>query len=149
MPGELSTHDSIVLDMGIRWTQLPNYHPVKVLYDKFWNQGTQNWPENGSMDVDRDKNAEANEEDEIGPGTGILDIGIKDLEPSKLWIRKEYIRLYEHCHRYFKNCDNMHMVPSVVITGQPGIGEHFTLLSYGHLNILAQREELLDYVCPV
>lgn len=53
-------------------------------------------PENEPMSVDEDEG----EGDEIGPGCGILDIGIPELGCSKFWICKEYIRLDKYCDDY-------------------------------------------------
>jgi hypothetical protein len=117
-----STCDSIT---RAKWLPVSD-HPLEELHRKFWGQGVQDWPGNESMDVDEDEDA-GYEGDEIGPRTGILDIGIQNLEQSKLWIRKDYFRLYEYCNKYLES-SREHMPPSVVITGQPGVGKCFTSL---------------------
>jgi hypothetical protein len=46
---------------------------------------------------------------------------------SKLWIRKDYLRIYDFCE---SRCEyvgsKLPRAPSVVITGQPGVGEYFS-----------------------
>ncbi|KAI9442329.1 hypothetical protein H4582DRAFT_1809402 [Lactarius indigo] len=87
----------------------------------------QDVPENESMNIDKDKDADEGEgeEDETGPGCYILDLGVPDIRRSKLWVRKEYIRLYGYCNKYLELHRDDHMAPSVVITGQPGIGKSY------------------------
>ena len=68
---------------------------------------------------------EDEDEEEISPGCGILDIAIPGINPSKLWVRKEYIKLSEYCEEYLGR--DHFIAPSVVITGQPGIGKYFAL----------------------
>ena len=77
------------------------------------------------MDVDEEEDED--EGNEIGPGCGILDFGIPHLKPSRHWIRKDYIRLYKYCDEYMTSSLDKDKHPSVVITGQSGIGKHFTL----------------------
>lgn len=81
------------------------------------------------MNVDVDEDEDMGEEDEVGPGCGILDTGITALGRSKLWIRQEYLRLYKYCddHLGSKSSNILQESPSVVITGQPGIGKCFTM----------------------
>ncbi|KAH9051432.1 hypothetical protein EDB87DRAFT_1687260 [Lactarius vividus] len=102
-------------------TQLHDTHALAQLHRKFWRRGMQGRPENKSVNVNEDKD----EGDEIGPGCYILDLGIPDLRRSKLWIHKEYIRLYEYCNKYLESRRNEQVAPSVVITGQPGIDEMY------------------------
>jgi hypothetical protein len=52
-----------------------------------------------------------------------LDIG---LNVSRIWVRKDYVLLYDECTDYFTDPDNEKFdsrPPSIVITGQPGIGK--------------------------
>jgi hypothetical protein len=65
-------------------------------------------------------------DNDIGPGCYVLDLNI-ELKCSKLWVRKDYIRIYDYCTmrheegpRYVKQ-----RARSVVITGQPGVGVSF------------------------
>ncbi|KAI9434189.1 hypothetical protein H4582DRAFT_1856074 [Lactarius indigo] len=92
----------------------------------------QDVPENESMDIDKDKEADEDEDesegDETGPGCYILDLGIPDIRRSRLWVRKEYIRLYGYCNKYLESHRDDDIAPSVVITGQPGIGKSYWVL---------------------
>ncbi|KAH9050181.1 hypothetical protein EDB84DRAFT_1555539 [Lactarius hengduanensis] len=88
--------------------QLNYSHPLMHLHRKFWLKSLQDVPENESMNVDKDDNADKGEGegDETGLGCFIFKLGIPGIWRSELLVRKEYIRT----------------PPSVVITGQPGIG---------------------------
>ncbi len=120
-----STYDSIIPKTGAQWPRLHNTHALARLHRKFWGQSMQGEPENKSLNVDWDEDAEEDEEDGIGPGCYILDLGIPDIGRSKLWIRREYIRLYKYYNEYLESRRKEQVPPSVVITGQPGIGERF------------------------
>ncbi|KAH9054177.1 hypothetical protein EDB87DRAFT_1689495 [Lactarius vividus] len=90
------------------------------------------------MNVNEDKD----EGDEIGPGCYILDLGTPDLRRSKLWIRKEYIRLYEYCNKYLESRRTEQVAPSVVITGQPGIGKSYWII-YAMCRCLADGKPVI------
>ncbi|KAH9006497.1 hypothetical protein EDB86DRAFT_2795089, partial [Lactarius hatsudake] len=79
--------------------------------------------------VDKDENADEGEGegDETGPGCFILKLGIPGIWRSELLVRKEYIQLYEYCDKYLESRRNDQKPPSVVITGQPGIGKSYWL----------------------
>ncbi|KAH9176577.1 hypothetical protein EDB89DRAFT_1846156 [Lactarius sanguifluus] len=96
------------------------------LHRKFWLQSL-NVPENESMNVDKDDDADGGEGegDETGPGCFILKLDIPGIWRSELLVRKEYIRVYEYCDKYLESRRNKQKPPSVVITGQPGIGKSY------------------------
>ncbi|KAI0248219.1 hypothetical protein BJV78DRAFT_1239036 [Lactifluus subvellereus] len=110
--------------------KLPGNHPLSQLRDKFWNYSVEqeqiewrrNHPEGETMKVDQDDESIASE---IGPGSYPLDLGIKGLEQSKLWIRQDYIRIYNYCQQFYDKLGGDDLPPSVVITGQPGIGKTY------------------------
>ena len=64
-------------------------------------------------------------DDDFIPGCAILNIGIDDFPFQKIWIRADYIRVYN----YLESREvppagiNNHLAPGAVVTGQPGIGE--------------------------
>ncbi|KAH9176571.1 hypothetical protein EDB89DRAFT_2065396 [Lactarius sanguifluus] len=90
-------------------TRLHYSHPLVQLHRKFWLQSLQDVPENEAR--------------ETGEGLGfILKLGIPGIWRSELLVRKEYTRLYEYCDKYLESRRNEQKPPSVVITGQPGIG---------------------------
>jgi hypothetical protein len=75
------------------------------------------------------------DQSEDGPDGFALDLDIKYLRISELWIHQDYIRLYDYCNTHYNNVWSYSepgrpppSAPSVVITGQPGIGEYFFLL---------------------
>jgi hypothetical protein len=82
-----------------------------------------------AIDVDKDEvededEGEADEDDGLTPGCYVLNIDIEGLVPSRLWIRSDYIRIYDALHDYYEEeLDLDDRAPSAVITGQPGIGE--------------------------
>jgi hypothetical protein len=75
-------------------------------------------------EVEDEDEGEADEDDDVTPGCYVLDIGIRGIVPSRLWIRSDYIRIYDALQGFYEevvNPDNR--APSAVVTGQPGIGE--------------------------
>ncbi|KAH9036897.1 hypothetical protein EDB84DRAFT_1416475, partial [Lactarius hengduanensis] len=105
-------------------TQLPYYHPLVQVHRKFWLQSPPDVPWNESMNVDKDDDADEGEGEGDGPGF-ILKLDIPGISRSELLVRKEYIRLYEYCDKYLESRRNKQKPPSVVITGQPGIGKSY------------------------
>ncbi|KAH9043692.1 hypothetical protein EDB85DRAFT_710629 [Lactarius pseudohatsudake] len=80
--------------------------------------------ENKSMNMDVDGHPGGS--DEIDPGCFVLHIGIPGIE--KVWIRKEYIELYNCCEEYLKGDLQEILAVSVVITGHIGIGKSYWIL---------------------
>ncbi|KAH9083658.1 hypothetical protein EDB83DRAFT_2212994 [Lactarius deliciosus] len=76
------------------------------------------------MNVDKDDDADEGEGEGDAPGF-ILKLGIPGIWRSELLVRKEYIRLYEYCDKYLESRRNKQTPPSVVITGQPGVGKSY------------------------
>ncbi|KAI0256323.1 hypothetical protein BJV78DRAFT_1151083 [Lactifluus subvellereus] len=73
------------------------------------------------LEVDDDGENMGNE---IGPGCYPLDFGDEDLGRSKLWIRKDYIRIHDCCEEFYNDITRLKSIaPSVIITGQPGIAD--------------------------
>jgi hypothetical protein len=122
--------------------------PLSDLHAKFWgvdiHEDEVKWlttqPEGQRMDVDGS---------EVGPGCFALDLKIRKLLVSRLWIRKDYIRIYDECKDYYESPpDGVPRPRSVVVTGQPGIGGPISFpISSSILIILARRENLLDHLC--
>ena len=104
------------------WTKLEDYKLLSQLHAKFWRKDMteeeQEW-----------RRSHPNLDDgygtEIGPGCYALDFGIEHLERSKLWIRSDYLQIYDYCNEHYDRVKNLvsGIAPSVVITGQAGIGE--------------------------
>ena len=102
--------------------------PVQF-YDKFWGKSMadeeQKWrnvqspsstPVEGyePMEVDVSE-----EDDDLIEGCCFLELDIEDINFSRIWIRAEYIRIYNS----LENQRGFNSAPAAVITGQPGIGE--------------------------
>jgi hypothetical protein len=105
------------------WKKLNNSEIYFKLQSAFWGKkiedDAQRW--RGSQPAMED-----DDDNDIGPGCYVLDLNI-ELKCSKLWVRKDYIRIYDYCTmrheegpRYVKQ-----RARSVVITGQPGVGVSF------------------------
>ena len=66
--------------------------------------------------------ADVSEEgDDVIEGCCFLELDNEDLDISSIWIRAEYIRIYDALESCYQNA--FKRAPAVVITGQPGIGE--------------------------
>ena len=130
----LSTYNSIIPEDVPQWIRILDSESFAQLHAKFWGADLQEeetrWrktqSEDGPMNVDVDnETAEEDEEDETGPGCYILSLPWMRDTTKTIWIRQEYIRVYDFCEEYLKFCRNnkLQASPSVVVTGQPGIGE--------------------------
>ena len=74
------------------------------------------------MDVDTSEGEDL--DDDFIKGCYSLEIGIKRLRIPKVWIRAEYIRIYNALEAYYQKRPSItNQAPAAVITGQPGIGE--------------------------
>jgi hypothetical protein len=113
--------------------------PLALFHKKFWGKsmkdeesewrntqpGVADQDGDGRMDQDQD-----NMDDDIISGCYVLDIGIPRLAVSRLWIRADYIRLFNFFQTYYdKYAKPMDRVPSAVLTGQPGTGESSCIAS--------------------
>ena len=102
--------------------------PVQF-YDKFWGKSMadeeQKWrnaqspsstPVEGCEPMEVDV---SEEDDDLIEGCCFLELDIEDINFSRIWIRAEYIRIYNT----LENQRGFNSAPAAVITGQPGIGE--------------------------
>ena len=126
------------LHLKSRWPQLEQSGPLSVLHTKFWGIPIQDdepaprTPSEGQpMSIDEDeKESEDERESEVGPGCFILNLDIEDSPIPRLWVRKDYIRLYDFCNGHYEMARESlektpTLAPAIVITGQPGIGKPF------------------------
>ena len=74
------------------------------------------------VDETMDETTTTDPDDDIISGCYMLDIGIDGLM-SKLWIRAEYIRVFNFVNAYYDKPSSILRAPCVVVTGHPGIGE--------------------------
>ena len=79
--------------------------------------------DNEVVDETMDEATTMDPDDDIISGCYMLDIDIKGLRLSKLWIRAEYIRVFNFVNVYYDRPTVAGKAPCVVVTGQPGIGE--------------------------
>ena len=106
------------------WTKLEDDKLLSQLHVKFWcrdmTEEEQEWRRSFVKPVDYDE-----DESDIGPGCYALDFGMEHLERSKLWIRNDYLRIYDYCNKHYDRVKSLGsgIAPSVVITGQAGVGE--------------------------
>ena len=103
--------------------------PLSKFHTNYWNK---------SIDQDESKWVQAQtkfmDTDESEVARGCFRLDLEHHFDSKLWIRKDYLRIYDYCvDRYKYVRDNLHKAPSVVITGQPGLGECFSSWTF-HFN---------------
>jgi hypothetical protein len=124
------------------WPILDKDDPLALLHAKFWGKNMvdeeQQWllnaqqasPATGSetavVDETMDEATTMDPDDDLISGCYMLDIGIDGLEISKLWIRAEYIRVFNSVNTYYDKPMLAPGAPCVVVTGQPGIGELVT-----------------------
>ena len=107
-----------------RWPKLDNSEPLSKLHAKYWGKNIDNEVGGEPMDIGGRRQ-----------GGFVLDLDIDSLETSKIWVRKDYTRIYEFCDKHSAEVqnDNFEQAASIVITGQPGVGECFS--SYIHSSI--------------
>ena len=126
-------------------------HHFSKLHTKHWGR---------SIDADESKWLGKSQlpdidESEVVQGCFILDLDVKGFGVSELWVRKDYIRIYDHCSSHCENIrvlniQDEHCPPSAVITGQPGLGECYAshrpfISSFKHT--YTKRENILDLLC--
>ena len=102
-----------------QWTKLGDHNAYSQLRSKFWGKrievDAREWRNRNIMDI--------GPADDIGAECFALNLGIIDIQYSKLWVRQDYIRIYDHCvKRHARPPAIEGTAPSIVITGQPGIG---------------------------
>ena len=75
-------------------------------------------------DLDEDGTEEKDLDDDLIDGCHFLDIDIDNFRYPKIWIRAEYIRIYDDVKNLYEKGSLLNNILSAaVITGQPGIGE--------------------------
>jgi hypothetical protein len=91
----------------IPWIQLSSNHKFSTILAKFWG---------------KDMRAHRMDTDET-PANFAFSFDIKPVKASNVWVREDYVLLYDECTAFFANAESFSEPPSVVITGQPGIGK--------------------------
>jgi hypothetical protein len=116
------------------WSKLQDNEPLSQLPSKYWGKSIEveakQWRESHPTIVDDPAN-------DIGPGCFMLDLGI-DSYPSKLWVRQDYIRIYDYCTaRHASGPLTTGIRRSVVLTGQPGVGAFLSSVASVYFPITA------------
>ncbi|KAF8265132.1 hypothetical protein EI94DRAFT_1831410 [Lactarius quietus] len=136
MEEPLPTIDSIIHSWNkAKWEKLDQRHEVAKLHERFWHQGAYK---------DKLLNPPEAEDDEIGSGCFVLDFGIPDIRPTKVWVRNEYLRIYKYCNNFLEAPHEETDAPAVIVTGQPGIGKS-CWLRYALCRRLAQKKPTIWY----
>jgi len=117
---------------------------LSKLHSKYWGVGID---QDESEWVGTHEQLPEIDDSEVVRGCFALNLDISGLMVSKLWVRKDYIRIYDHCDHYYediRNKQNQHLASSVVITGQPGCGKSFWIL-YAIRRRLGEAKPFLWY----
>ena len=104
-----------------RWPKLDDDESLSMLHDKCWGKDISDerrkWLGTQSRGHQMDT-------DETSAGFALY-LDIKALNQGSMWVREDYVLLYNDCTAHFN--DPMVLSgskpPSVVITGQPGVGK--------------------------
>jgi hypothetical protein len=122
--------------------KVPLIHPLAQWHAKFWGKSMEDeeekWrkecspiPEVGgeprAQTQDRDECMDLDEDvdDDIISGCYALDIDVeaKAARLPSIWIRADYIRIYDALEEHYNTIVNLPWTPGAVVTGQPGIGQ--------------------------
>jgi hypothetical protein len=130
----------VVRFFGEPWKKLKDDNRFSKFHAKFWGKSMvdeeREWlnlkiqsPDHDDVikddgyDEDTD-DTDADTDDEFISGCYELDINPNPVSGvSKIWIRADYIRLYNYTEFRYDLCYKHHKAQAVVLTGQRGIGE--------------------------
>jgi hypothetical protein len=124
-PAQTATLASVFLysKAAESWHRIPADDPhFSQLHSNFWGKpiATDTPESHGTPHGGEPMNLDGTE---IGPGCFTLDLGV-DSWGSILWVRQDYLRLYNFCEMYSNKGETLGgKARSVVITGHPGVGE--------------------------
>ncbi|KAI0293194.1 hypothetical protein BC826DRAFT_1015722, partial [Russula brevipes] len=125
-PSPPPTLDTLIPDpsFAMLWNRLEPPDPYSQLHSKFWGvdiaASRRDWWRSQTGKITMGEN-------EIDEESFALDLDIPNFQRSRFWVRKDYVRIYDYCNKYFEDArEHLCMAaPSVVITGQPGIGKFY------------------------
>jgi len=124
---------------------------LSQLHSQFWGKPLSNFRSETESDVheEREDNEDTGTDDEINASDYdyILNVGLPGR--VQVFIRKEYNRFYNYCNAHLAGDNQTREALSVVITGQPGIGECSFASPYGYRGSSDKREDPLDLLCCV
>ena len=96
-------------------------HDLSQLHSQYWSK-------NINADADDQTSEQLPDVDESEVVRGCFNLTIRfpgnNEDFSKLWVRKDYIRIYDYCEGYDTTIGPT--PPSIIISGQPGVGECFS-----------------------
>ena len=109
---------TVLIEISPEWTKLGDEDILSKLRSTFWGRKIEDdarqWRASHPAVRDDDSN-------DIGPACHVFDTGL-DIDCPKMWVREDYDRIYEYCKREDENGPAAGLTPSVVITGQRGVG---------------------------
>jgi hypothetical protein len=112
--------------------------PVHFLWENFWDKSIEleesEWrgENTGMLDAHVADVEQSDEEDIVDYKRGcyVLKLNLKlRLRVTKIWVRAEYLLLYEAIEEYYKDTIKSPSSSAVVLTGQPGCGEFIAVLT--------------------
>jgi hypothetical protein len=136
-------------------TPWPKLDPIEVLsklHAKYWGEDIHK-DERRWLEMQTGGQLTPTDASEVAPGCFALNLDIDFLYPSSLWVREDYIRLYDYCSVYCDKAQNSRnrRAPSIVITGQPGIGRYRCYVTPIKPFVLKhpflKRKKPLDFLC--
>ena len=107
-----------------KWDKVEDHLPLHKLKSKYWGKriedDSRQWRQSHAVDDD--------DTNDIGPECYVLDTDLKIPCPI-MWVRRDYARIYEYCERLHEKGQTSRSTPSVVITGQLGVGMCLSLVA--------------------
>jgi hypothetical protein len=115
------------------WKAEDDETSLALFHKRFWgksmNDEESEW-HRSQIRIDQDQDEITDMDDDIIPGCYVLDISIPGMQVSHLWIRADYIRVFNFFQTFYDDYARpMAKVPSCVLTGHPGIGESACIAS--------------------
>ena len=88
---------------------------------------------------------------QMDTGEALASFALYNVYNLNMWVRKDYALLYDSCMAYFNHpaVKSFPKPPSVVITGQPGVGKLHDFSSSFHFfnSSFYKGKNLLDLLC--
>jgi hypothetical protein len=117
----------------------PPIHRLAQWHAKFWGKSMKDeeekWrkecspipevgePRDQTQDRDECMDLDEDVDGDIISGCYALDLNVEAKAVPSIWIRADYIRIYDALQKHYNNIVNRLWTPGAVVTGQPGIGQ--------------------------
>jgi len=140
---------SVVSKRGLMWDLADDDLPVTLFHKKFWGKSMKDeeseWRKSQMM-IDQPEDMYDDErDDDIISGCYALDLNIPRMLVTSLWVRADYIRIFDHFQAFYDEyASPMEITPCGVLSGQPGIGESSCIASSAGAQVRSVRQECLD-----